>query len=352
MMSAWYGVISSGNQADAAINKLAQDAPEEFWLVKEILIECRYVDDVNGGTNTEEEREQLIEQMTYVLSLGGFDLKYVVRSGHKPCEKASADGVTMKVLGYTWAPERDVLSPGYPGMNFNPKQRGAKKHTDVPAETMEDIQKLIMARKVTKRDVLSRMSEMYDPCGIWEPFRVQMKLAMIPLNGIDWDATLSEDLRSRWAQLLANFAEVKSLEVPRAVIPVHADPSSLRLICVADAAEHCAGAAIYVGYENPDGTYTCWLLTSKSKIVISTIPRNELSAILLMAELAYIVNSTAPIKPREIIYTTDSMIALSWCSNGDKKLRQFVLARVQTIRRLMEWTIEDMTTLPLYPVKS
>ena len=40
----------------------------------------------------------------------------------------------------------------------------------------------------------------------------------------------------------------------------------------------------------------------------------------------------------EIIYVTDSTIALSWCSNQAIKLRLFVYNRVMTILRLFEWT--------------
>ena len=34
-----------------------------------------------------------------MLSMGGFNLKFVGNSGVKPCEKASSDGETVKMLG-------------------------------------------------------------------------------------------------------------------------------------------------------------------------------------------------------------------------------------------------------------
>ena len=42
-----------------------------------------------------------------------------------------------------------------------------------------------------------------------------------------------------------------------------------------------------------------------------TIPRNELSAILLCAELAFMIKSSLGSEIGEIIYLTDSTIALS-----------------------------------------
>ena len=46
-------------------------------------------------------------------------MKYVAKSGEKPPDKASSDGISMKVLGYKWEPEKDGRSEvqGNP-MNF------------------------------------------------------------------------------------------------------------------------------------------------------------------------------------------------------------------------------------------
>ena len=41
-------------------------------------------------------------------------------------------------------------------------------------------------------------------------------------------------------------------------------------------------------------------------------PRNELTAIMLMTELAYIVKRAIGPRVKEVIYVSDSMIALSW----------------------------------------
>jgi hypothetical protein len=117
-----------------------------------------------------------------------------------------------------------------------------------------------------------------------------------------------------------------------------------------DAAEHCVGAVVYIGTELRDGSYSCRLLTSKSRISEATIPRNELTALLLLTELMYIVKAAMLTPPDEILYLTDSVIALSWCQNEEIKLRQFVMNRVQSVRRVIQWTIEDDNFLPIYHV--
>ena len=50
-----------------------------------------------------------------------------------------------------------------------------------------------------------------------------------------------------------------------------------------------------------------------------------------------------------MIFATDSTIALSWCCNPTKKLRLFVFSRVETIRRMIEWTT-GRDYLPIYHV--
>ena len=96
MVRAWYGISSTGGQAGYALEKLTDEYPEAIKPLKE----NRYVDDLLSGSDSEEEREKEIEAVQKVLAKGGFALKFVVRSGNKPLEKASSDGESMKMLGY------------------------------------------------------------------------------------------------------------------------------------------------------------------------------------------------------------------------------------------------------------
>ena len=83
-----------------------------------------------------------------------------------------------------------------------------------------------------------------------------------------------------------------------------------------------------------------------------SVPRNELSAIMLMTELAYVTKRAIEDRVKEVIYVSDSMIALGWCSSLEKKLRLFVQNRVATILRTVQWTLslEDGEPLSLYHV--
>ena len=124
---------------------------------------------------------------------------------------------------------------------------------------------------------------------------------------------------------------------------------AITLIWVTDAVITAGGAAVYAGRKLKDSTWSCALVASKWKLMKATVPRNELSAIMLGTELIYLIAKSMGSKMEDVIFATDLTIALSWCCNPTKKLRLFVFSRVETIRRMIEWT-PDCDYLPLYYV--
>ena len=119
MTRAWYGISSTGDQAGAAIIKLINMAGSEEQDAVEMLKKDRFVDDLLGGSETREGVDKQICGTTNILGRVGFSLKFIVHSGVKPCEKASSDGETVKMLGYKWTNERDLLSSGLGELNLH-----------------------------------------------------------------------------------------------------------------------------------------------------------------------------------------------------------------------------------------
>ena len=151
------------------------------------------------------------------------------------------------------------------------------------------------------------MAELYDPCGFWEPIKLQMKLAMLPLKGPDWDEEIPSTEQEKWTEIIAMFVDLNGIQMPRCCIPSDEESESkIRLICLADAAEFAGGAVVYAGRKLKSGNWSCSILASKSKLMDATIPRNELSAILLCTELAFLVKRALGDLVGQIIYRTDS----------------------------------------------
>ena len=84
--------------------------------------------------------------------------------------------------------ELDLLSPGLGESNLNKKIRGSMKPNVLPINSREDAETLLRSVKLTRRTILSKVAELYDPCGFWEPIKLQMRLAMLPLKGC-WKGT-------------------------------------------------------------------------------------------------------------------------------------------------------------------
>ena len=347
MTRAWYGEVPSGGQAGYAIEELTESNKDKHPKAVKPLTDARFVDDVWSPAESITDREEQIKDTQAVLGKGGFCLKYIVRSGEAPPKKASSDGVTVKLLGYKFATEDDLLSPGLSELNINKKIRGLRKPNTEPITSTEDATRLLSSTKITRRMVMSKIAEFYDPNGLFEPLKLQYKLGLSALNPFEWDIPLPEELQKEWTGRLAKLVEIPKIRTQRSVMPEGTINSRIRLICLSDAGEQAGGVVIYAGAQYPDGSYSCGMLTSKSRLIKSTIPRNELTAIMHMVELAFIVKRALGDKVEEIIYATDSAIALSWCHNTSIKLRMFVHNRVETIRRLIQWTT-DRDEIPLY----
>lgn len=352
MTTAWYGVASSAGQSETSLSLVAEAGKEQFPKSIEPLEEGRYVDDMNSGTNSEEEREEQIEHTREALNLGGLKMKFVVKSGSEPPPEASTDGVSLKMLGYRYEPVKDTYALSFSELNFNRKVRGAKKPNMEPVLNKLEALELMSTLIVTRQIVASKLAELFDPLGLWEPYKVQLKLDMSELNGMDWKKPLPQELQDHWKWRFLQFMELNQLHVTRCVIPAEVNAKTkVRLLCISDAAIHAGGAAVYANYKINDGRYSCTLLTSKSRLMDGTVPRNELSAIMLMTELAFSVKRAITDAIEEILYVTDSMIAMCWVFNTNKKLRLYTLNRVSLIRQMIEWTTGETTTLPLFHIE-
>ena len=352
MKRAWYGVSSTGNQSAVALALLSQASEKEFPEAVNVIENDIYVDDAWSGANDKAKLQQQISQVKGSLEKAQFKLKYVVESGEPPTEDATSDGTHVKILGYLWAPEQDYLSPGFSEVNFNTKRRGVKRSNPFPVKDPEDLTKLMSGMKITRRMVFSKIAEFYDPCGFWEPYKLQLKLDNSMLNGYDWDSPLESELEELWKQRFQEFLSIPSLKAPRCLVPDNAvDPDKIRLIAISDAAEKAGGVAIYAGWELPDGTYSCQLLLAKSKILHQTVPRNELEAVKLMTEAVQDVKRSLGDRVSEVLYFTDSTVAMCWAHSVNKRLRLYTLYRVADIRNNMlgrEKMLEE--ELPLYHI--
>ena len=64
--------------------------------------------------------------------------------------------------------------------------------------TLADAGRLLNSVTLTRRMVDSIMAELYDPCGFWEPWKLQLKLMSQTLAGMEWDEHIRAEDQVVW----------------------------------------------------------------------------------------------------------------------------------------------------------
>ena len=57
----------------------------------------------------------------------------------------------------------------------------------------EDATEAIKKITLTRRTIISKIAEFFDPLGIWEPLKLQLKLHASRLNQLLWDKPLDKE---------------------------------------------------------------------------------------------------------------------------------------------------------------
>ena len=109
----------------------------------------------------------------------------------------------MKLHGYKWNSEQDILYPGFAKLNLNKKVRGSKKSNVLPVVTLADAGRLLNSVTLTRRMVVSILAELYNPCGFWEPWKLHLKLMSQTLAGMEWDEYIHAEDQDLWKQQIS-----------------------------------------------------------------------------------------------------------------------------------------------------
>ncbi|GFW97114.1 integrase catalytic domain-containing protein [Trichonephila clavipes] len=107
----------------------------------------------------------------------------------------------------------------------------------------------------------------------------------------------------------------------------------------ADASEAAYGAVVYLQCFLHNGAAKVSILASKSRVApirVISIPRLELCACVLLAQLVKKIHSTLRLNISDIVLHTDSTIALAWLNTPANRLKTFVANRVAKVQELTE----------------
>ncbi|XP_072403181.1 uncharacterized protein [Diabrotica undecimpunctata] len=190
--------------------------------------------------------------------------------------------------------------------------------------------------KVTKRIILSRIAQIYDPLGLLSACTITAKIIMQILwqEKQGWDESVPQIIFTQWQHFKEKLLRLNNIEIPRYV--KLKDSISCELHGFSDASNKAYGAAIYVKSVDSDGHVLVRLLCAKSKVAplkVISIPRLELCGALLLARFFERVIKSSDINFDKVFHWSDSTITLAWIRTQSKLLKTFVGNRVAEIQK-------------------
>ncbi|XP_061719560.1 uncharacterized protein LOC133526796 [Cydia pomonella] len=189
--------------------------------------------------------------------------------------------------------------------------------------------------KITKRNILSVISQVFDPLGLVGPCIVEAKIILqrLWLLKCEWDSELPLDIKNEFISFASSLANLNKLKIDRWVFSD--SPIEVQVHVFTDASERAYGTSIYVRTVDGSGAVCVRLIASKNKVSPlkpSTIPRLELCGALLGARLWAKVISSLTVKVDHSYFWSDSMIVLGWLAGPSNRLKPFVRNRVNEIQ--------------------
>ena len=322
-----YGVRPSGGLAECGLRKTVELCKSQFPLAYNPIMYDTYMDDCASGTASAALSHHVIDEIECSLNKGGFTTKGITESGKDPLPQLSQDGKSICVLGFKWFPKGDFFKLNIAEINLSKKLRGRKR----PEASG------IIPSVLTLRHCVSRTAEVFDLVGRVAPILAGLKVDInaLHMRSLGWDDPIPSELKEIWAANFNLIEEIGSIEFRRAVVPEDAVNLEVETLDMGDASENLACSAIYARFLRKDGTYSCQLIFSRTKIIHNmTIPRGELTAAVLNASTGHVVRTSLKDFHKSSVHVTDSQVALMWINSTKTVLKPFVRHRVGEAKRL------------------
>ncbi|XP_011883910.1 PREDICTED: uncharacterized protein LOC105571052 [Vollenhovia emeryi] len=301
--------------AGRVLQQLVTDEGNRFPLAISPLTQGRYVDDICGGAETEEDLQEVAQQVQGLCFAGGFQLAkwhsnsstLVASVAPKDLSREQPDESLTRILGLSWLPTADTFS-----FFINLQE-------DSP---------------ITKRTILSEMARLFDPLGFLSPVLIRAKILLqgLWIEKLGWDEQLSPQTTHQWTQFREELTQLADISIPR-WLGLEKN-STVELHGFSDASQLAMAAAVYLKVSTTHGTRVT-LVCSKTKVAPLkrlTIPRLELTAAVLLTKLARYVRDQLHLTNVPVFLWTDSSVTLTWLHSHPSRWKEYVRNRVSLVQ--------------------
>ncbi|UYV63615.1 hypothetical protein LAZ67_2004977 [Cordylochernes scorpioides] len=163
----------------------------------------------------------------------------------------------------------------------------------------------------------------------------------LPAEKTSWDEPIESDIKSNWNKFQTQLSCLKEIKIPRYLNSSSSEIEELQLHGFCDASLNAYSAVFYLKTRFKNQKIKINLITSKTKVAplkTITIPRLELSAALLLAQLNQVILESFPFQPDKTFLWTDSQICIDWIRSDASRWKAFVSNRVSSIQNLTQIT--------------
>ncbi|GFV13749.1 integrase catalytic domain-containing protein [Trichonephila clavipes] len=277
-----YGLSNAPFLAIRTLQQLAKDEKSRFPLASETLLYDTYMDDIVSGAPDLETAQQLQSQLKDALQSCGMNL-------HK------------------WS-------------SNSPELLNSSLSSDVDHSFSTDIDLSVKTLGIS-----------------WKPFEDCFAFKQLWQCKLDWDDVLPNSIANEWREFVTTLKCIEEVKINRFIM---AD-NNVRIVLqgFAEASEAAYGAVVYLQCFLHNGAAKVSILASKSLVApirVISIPRLELCACILLAQLVKKIHSTLRLTISDIVLHTDSTIALAWLNTPANRLKTFVANRVAKVQELTE----------------
>lgn len=316
------GFNSAPYLAIRTVHQLAEDERDQFPLASKIAKRDVYMDDVFSGGHTVDDALKKQRQLIGLFNAGGFCLRKWSSNADEllssvpkeDLEVTFGQSTTVKTLGIYWHPSSDQF-----GFKIN-----------LPR----------LQPTVTKRDLLSEASRLFDPLGWLAPSIIIPKILfqLLWIKNISWDDVLPPEILEDWIKFRESLHHIEDIKVDRWLGNFLTDNSN-EIHGFSDSSEKAYVAVVYMRTKREDGSIQVSQISAKTKVApVNTVslPNLELCGALLLARLLAKVQKALRMESNvKVTAWTDSMLVLWWLQSSPSRWKTFVANRTSEILQII-----------------
>ncbi|KAL0828965.1 hypothetical protein ABMA28_003856 [Loxostege sticticalis] len=328
LLTLTFGTACAPYLAVKTLQRLAEDEQERWPIASQITKTDFYIDDLMTGCDTESQALQIYEEMSQLMTSGGFTLQKWTSNSKKILQHIVEDNQSTKESNSVPIKSDNMLK--VLGVSWNRDTDNFEYSINLPEHKSS----------ITKRLILSDIARLYDPLGWIAPVVINAKLIIQKLwkADIDWDQEVPGEVLTEWMEYRNELLKVKDILIPRWL--GSSQDSKTELHAFSDASQVAYAAAVYCRTVDANNHVHVTLITAKTKVAPIakqvSIPRLELCGAALAAKLLSEVSQVMGI-PKENLYAwTDSTIVLAWLKGSPSRWTTFVSNRISTILTILD----------------